>query len=292
MISRHVALVCDKNVKDISFAELTTAAAAFQMQATLHFGPAWGIMATVCAFPSVKDVPVGQWPIVIKEDVPGDDFGYHTDKSRQPYAVLLPTSNWTITASHEVLEMLADPFGNHLIPGPSIRKNDKGRARYLLEVCDPCEDSSYAYSINGVMVSDFILPAYFDPIETKGARYSFTGAITEPRGLLPGGYLSFDDPLSGEMYQAVQDRKGSPKIINLGSSTGRLSLREFSHAQARLRRVPTESPKFSFHPEDSNVKEIEIRRKAAATASAETAARLLRQRALRNGNGVAKRTKR
>src|SRR5262249_5129414 len=35
-----------------------------------------------------------------------------------------------------------------------------------------------------------------------GVRYSFTGAITEPRQVLKGGYLSWHEPVSDHWFQA------------------------------------------------------------------------------------------
>jgi hypothetical protein len=60
-----------------------------------------------------------------------------------------------------------------------------------VEACDPCEDNSYAYTINGVRVSHFITPHFYDPLVTSGTRYSLTGAIKGPRQILPGGYISW-----------------------------------------------------------------------------------------------------
>jgi hypothetical protein len=64
---------------------------------------------------------------------------------------------WSVTASHECQEMLADPFGNRLVSGPSLAP-DQGNVEYLVEVCDPVEDLGFAYLINGVLVSDFYTP--------------------------------------------------------------------------------------------------------------------------------------
>jgi hypothetical protein len=64
--------------------------------------------------------------------------------------------------------------------------------KYLIEACDPCQACSY--DISGVLVSDFITPHYFEPHLLPGVRYSFTGAITAPRQVLRGGYLTLDRP--------------------------------------------------------------------------------------------------
>ena len=79
----------------------------------------------------------------------------------------------------------------------SLRADSKlqgKRVNYLVEVCDPSEAAEHAYSCNGILVSDFYTPNYFDPVKAGGVRYSFTGAITEPLQVLLGGYLSWQDP--------------------------------------------------------------------------------------------------
>lgn len=98
--------------------------------------------------------------------------------------------------------MLADPFGNRTIAGPSI-KSGQGRVSYLVEVCDPSEAAGFGYTVNDILVSDFYAPSYFDPVAASGVRYSFTGAITKPREVLKGGYLSWQDPVSDHWFQAT-----------------------------------------------------------------------------------------
>ncbi len=71
--------------------------------------------------------------------------------------------------------------------------------RYLLEVCDPCQ--AVWYPVNGVPVSDFYCPRYFDPVLPDRDRYSFTGAIERPLQILEGGYLSWIDPGDSALYQ-------------------------------------------------------------------------------------------
>jgi len=99
-------------------------------------------------------------------------------------------------------EMLVDPFGNRMVASGSV-KPGQGRVNYLVEVCDPSEDDSFAYSVNGIMLSDFYTPHYFDPVKASGVRYSYTGAITQPKQVLKGGYLSWLDPETGEWWQAT-----------------------------------------------------------------------------------------
>src|SRR5262249_52021088 len=122
------------------------------------------------------------------------------------------------TASHEALEMLADPFGNRLVAGDSP-KADQGRVEFLVEVCDPSEAAQFGYTVNGLTLSDFYTPSYFDPVATPGVRYSYTGAIKEPRSVLRGGYLSWHDLVSDEWWQERFFDGAEPEFVNLGKLT-------------------------------------------------------------------------
>lgn len=201
MLPYHLALVSE--IKSISASELTRVAAALQKQVVRDFGPIWKLQATVNAFTRLDDVPVGYWPIIVRDDinVPGA-AGVHEDKDGQPFALVQYSLSWSLTASHETLEMLGDPFGNRLIAGQSPKKG-QGRVEFLVEVCDPSEDAAFSYTANGVMVSDFYTPNYFDPASSAGVRYSYTGAITGPRQVLKGGYLSWHDPVSNHWWQEI-----------------------------------------------------------------------------------------
>lgn len=194
---QHVALVSE--VPKATSGWLTRIAAALQKQVMRDFAPVWDLKATVDALESLDDVPIGYWPIVVVEDVK-DAAGVHLDKNGQPFALVEFGDSWSLTASHECLEMLADPGGDRLIAGQSPKKG-QGRVEFLVEVCDPSEDQAFAYQANGVLVSDFYTPSYFDPTPAPTVRYSFTGAITEPRQVLKGGYLSWHDPVSDHWFQ-------------------------------------------------------------------------------------------
>ncbi len=79
--------------------------------------------------------------------------------------------SWTVTLSHELLEMLADPWINWCAQGTD------GKI-YALEVCDAVESDKLGYEIDGVMVSDFITPAWFEP--TRADRVDFKRRIAKP----------------------------------------------------------------------------------------------------------------
>jgi hypothetical protein len=220
-LTDHFAIVSLTN--DLATRTILQAAAAVQKQITRDFTPFWGLSATVNAFEDLSSVPSDYHPVVLFGDpeelmsqlefaIGGqyaaellDDFerdrlsGLHLNAfTRQPFALVAASDTWSVTLSHEVLEMLADPFGNRLIAAahPLDRRQ---RVKYLLEVCDPCQ--AMWYPVNGVPVSDFYTPRYFDPVGVDRSRYSFTGELEYPLQILDGGYLSWIDPEDSGLYQ-------------------------------------------------------------------------------------------
>jgi hypothetical protein len=144
--------------------------------------------------------------------------------------------------------MLVDPYGNKLQSSQSIEiaggkiQDGTGEFEYLVEACDPCEADQYGYPIQGVAVSDFITPRFYDPVVTPGTRYSFTGAIKAPRQILPGGYISFVNTEADEVQQILWvDPSSPPQLKNLGSADGgnlRLWVDGHTHAAATKHRRP------------------------------------------------------
>ena len=214
MLTNSVALVSEVNGHDAS--DVARVTAALQRQAIRDFRQIWQVEATVDAFPLLDDVPLGYWPMIVRDDIGfRGAAGVHLDKDGQPFALIMMSDSWSLTASHELLEMLADPFGNRLVPGPSP-KPGQGRVEYLVEVCDPSEAPQFGYTVNDVLMSDFYTPRFFDPVKAAGTRYSFTGAITAPRTILKGGYISWHDPVSDHWWQQTWFRGNKPTFRDLG----------------------------------------------------------------------------
>jgi len=217
MILRHVAVVSE--TENISFKELSTVSAALQKQAMRDLGPVWNIQATVDAFADLEDVPVGTWPIIIEDDINEDGAaGVHEDSDGQPFALVTAEEGWSMTASHELIEMLVDPFGRRITEGQSP-KPGQGRVQFLVEPCDPSEAAEFGYVINGVSVSDFYTPKYFSTVFNPADRYSHTGAIKQPRQVLKGGYLSWHDPVTDHWFQETFFTGNKPRFRDLGRLT-------------------------------------------------------------------------
>jgi hypothetical protein len=218
MLLRQVGLITQS--ASVSFSDLTRVAAALSKQVARDFAPLWDIQATVDAFHRLQDLPLGYWPVVVKDNIGFNAAGIHLDRNNQPYALVTAGRDWSLTASHEVLEMLADPFGNRVMAGDSPMSN-QGRVEFLVEVCDPSEATQFGYSVNSILVSDFYTTHYFDPVRAAGVQYSFTGAITEPRQVLQGGYLSWRDPVTDEWWQETFFTGNRPRFRKLGRLTAK-----------------------------------------------------------------------
>ena len=248
MLTTKVGLVDTTGTIDTQ--TMAAAAAALNIQVTRDLPQYWTVNATVAYLPDPHDIPQGVWPVQLVKELPPGEGGFHMTRHNQPYAKVIATpgsNEWTVDASHETVEMLVDPNGNRLqtstsieIAGRDIRDGD-ARFEYLVEACDPCEADPYTYQIDGVRVSDFITPHFYDLEVTPGARYSFTGAITRPRQILPGGYITWTDPQTNEMQQILWvDPNGPPQLRNLGPAAGaslRLFVENKTHYEVRTKRA-------------------------------------------------------
>jgi hypothetical protein len=220
-LTDHVALV--SLTRAVPARLLMQASAAVQKQITRDLAPYWGVRATVDAFEDLASVPSDYRPVVLfgdAEELRGqlesavgapdaeqliDDFesdrlsGLHLNAfTRQPFALVEASDTWSVTLSHEVIEMVVDPYGNHLVAAMHPLE-PRERVKFLVEVCDPCQ--AIWYPVNGVPVSDFYTPRYFDPVGVDRSRYSFTGSLEYPLQILDGGYLSWIDPEDSGLYQ-------------------------------------------------------------------------------------------
>jgi len=182
--------------------QVSQAVPALQAQVSNDFAPAWGIDAEVKFVPGNQPDP-GSWALVIfdNSDQPGA-LGYHdlTAEGLPLGKVFAGTDiqnglQWTITASHELLEMLADP---DIDLTAFVQPDDQTGRIYAYEVCDACEADNYGYAINGTMVSDFVFPAWFESFRTPGStQFDKRNQIQKPFDLLPGGYIGIFDVTSG-----------------------------------------------------------------------------------------------
>jgi len=168
-------------------------AKALTHQIIRDFAPHWYVEAEVGV--GVQSITDWQLQLLLQPDQQGA-LGYHdlTPMGR-PILKVFPRLDaldgvpWSVTASHEVLETLADP---RLCRGAQALD---GRW-WALEVCDAVEKDTY--KVDGVDVSNFVLPSYFEPPkDPRGAAFDFCGLLRKPLELRPGGYGQWWDPARG-----------------------------------------------------------------------------------------------
>jgi hypothetical protein len=236
MFVSHVSLISQTN--RVTLGQLAMASAAIQKQVSRDFGPVWNIEASIDVFEKLSDVPLGYWSIIIRDDIPFNAQGIHLNRANgQPFALVQFSQNWALTTSHECLEMLADPSGNRTQAANSVKPGQE-RVEYLVEVCDPSEAAKFGYSVNGILLSDFYTPNYFDPVGAPGVRYSFTGAINTPREVLDGGYLSWFDPISSHVFQVFVNGTDKEFVDQGPLPDGFGSLRSFADRNSTKHRIP------------------------------------------------------
>ena len=121
------------------------------------------------SIPQITFAP-GGWLVRLRHEPRGLSLnGKHGVAGGQPFAwgIVYPDGyfhSWSFTLSHELVEMIVDPFPGS---GDSFRR----------EICDPVYSLAYRY--HGVLVSDFVLPAWFQ----TGSRgpWDFLHALKGPR---------------------------------------------------------------------------------------------------------------
>jgi hypothetical protein len=257
-------------------AKVQAVAAALNVQVMRDLPQIWTVQATVRYLPNPKAIPSGVWPVLLVPSLPPGEGGFHLNKHKQPYAEVIATpssADWSIDASHETIEMLVDPYGSRFQASRAIEilhgqvVDGVGEFQYLVEACDPCEANDYAYPIQGVAVSDFLTPHYYDPVVTAGTRYSFTGAIKAPRQLLPGGYISFVNMQLDRLQQILfVDPSRPPMLKDLGPAPAGLSVREWveNNTYELARKHHRTNHQLSLHCEQHSQELHEIALKRAA----------------------------
>ena len=123
-----------------------------------------------------------------------------------------------------------------------------------------------AYTVNGVLVSDFVTPEYYGhPMPVPGTAYSFTGAIMRPRDVADDGYVTWREPL-GEWWQAGRSG-GRLRFSRLGRlDSARLALRRLVDSRYTPRELIVGVPE--SHPQLRAARERHASESGASAARA------------------------
>jgi len=249
-----ISVINHTSVQDTTVNEVIR---AINRQIANDFSPYWSFGATLRLEGKSSTKPSGSnvadmrgdailylWDEVDVEEA----LGYHDTNFRGiPYSFVFRElseqlgEQWTVTFSHEALEMIGDPEVNLLVAGPHP-SNPKKEVFHWYEMCDAVQ--SETYQIDGIEVSNFVLPLYFTVNDEKGGRNDFmnrkhNGNTLKSFGVNPGGYCGFFDPETGEHDTFSVDEKAKKRReIKARARTARRGIRyQQPHIAAPPRRV-------------------------------------------------------
>jgi hypothetical protein len=163
-------------------------------------GAIWG---TPCDLITADEIPAGAWGLVFTDtaDV-ADALGYHdlTPAGLPLSHVFVETAlqageKPSVTAAHELAEMLVDPDIALAAQAPDGNF-------WAYEACDPVQEESY--DIDGVWVSNWLYPSFFEAFRAgrgNTEKFDFMGTLKDPFTLRPGGYMPIYDVKTGEWTQ-------------------------------------------------------------------------------------------
>lgn len=243
----------------VSDEELQVAIRAVNRQIAHDFEPYWSVGAALrlegrsTKTPSQMhlqdmrgDSVLYLWDRVDVEDA----LGYHDANNRGiPFGFVFTElskslgENWTVTLSHEALELIADPEVNLLVAGPHPA-NPKKTVFHWYEMCDAVQAESY--KVDGVDVSNFLLPLYFTSEDEFEGRNDFLGRRHKKKalrsfGINPGGYIGFFNPDSGEheTFALTGDAVAKKRLKVKGKAT---AARRSVRYRSLVEELPKDSP--------------------------------------------------
>jgi hypothetical protein len=249
-------------------ADVTPVVIALQQQVTNDFRPIWGTDAEIKMIPQGTQPPIGTWWLVILDDSDqAGALGYH-DLTPDGLPIgkvfagsdLKAGTSWTVTASHELLEMLADPNINLTV---FVQNTNTAGTLYAYEVCDACEDDSFGYTINNILVSDFVYPAWFENFRTQGStQLDRMNKIQSPLQLLSGGYIGIFNINDGTGWQQLTAERNPTNLRHRGHVGSRRERRSIPRNQwitsLPQRKINTNAQQYRQH-----LKTIQRRKEAA-----------------------------
>jgi hypothetical protein len=240
-----ISLINHTNGK-LSDEEVQNTIRAINRQIKEDYEPYWSLGATLRLEGKAGPKPKQQEPsdmrgeavIYLWDNVNvANALGYHERNNRGiPFGFVFTElskslgESWTVTLSHEALELIGDPEVNLLVAGPHPA-NPKQDVFHWYEMCDAVQAESY--EIDGVGVSNFVLPLYFTGSEEVGGRNDFLGRPHDGKtlksfGVNPGGYIGFFNPQMGEheTFSRKGDEQAEERMkLKMKAKTARRAIR-------------------------------------------------------------------
>ena len=225
MANIKVSIINESTVLDDS--QVSAAVTDLQTQVHTDFAAAWGVDADLTFVPKGASPARGSWWLAVLDDTDqANALGYHdlTSEGLPEGKVFAGTDlklklQWTVTASHELLEMLADPDID-LAAVQSDPSTGNPTRLYAYEVCDACEDDQLGYTVGKTLVSDFVFPSWFESFWSPGGtQFDQRNNIQQAFQILPGGYIGVLDLPSGSGWYTI-NAEGGPGEYRMRAPVG------------------------------------------------------------------------
>lgn len=198
---KPVRIACLNKAKTPLGAPLSMLTAALQKCYDEHFLPVWGYPVKLYNATKPKR---SDWQFIYFDDPDqkGVEGNHDLTRHGQPISkVFVKTSlddkvPVSVTASHELFEMVIDPIAN-------LWAEATNRTQYAYEMCDPVEEDTFM--VNGMEMSNFLHPSWFEPFKhPRGTKFDHLGRLKKPFTMTKGGYMII------KRNGRVVERFGSP----------------------------------------------------------------------------------
>ena len=227
-------------------AEVAKAVAAMQIQVDRDFAPIWELDATLVFVGGNLPLPANAWTIYLLDhsDQQGA-LGYHDlGTNSLPTAKVFAADDkqynlsWTVTLSHELLEMLLDPYITNTV---FVQQTDTTGVLFAYEVCDAVEDDIFAYKINDVLVSDFVYPSWFEAFRAQNStQFSYGNHVHSPFEIAQGGYIGYfevSSSASGWQQATGQTGPGQRLMSKMNRPESRFEKRHTHFYEVKLNKL-------------------------------------------------------
>lgn len=179
---------------------------AFEQQWNTDLQKVWGVESSDFLFIAKGQMPRpgSQWLVYLDNSDQAGALAYH-DLTNQGLplskvfveSILADGDVVSVAATHELCEMAVDPWLN------SAYQDMKGTF-WAGEIADPVEGKRYAYSIGGVLVTDFVTPNWFGHQHSQ-AILDLENHCTKQFQILSDGYAQYFVPRHGWAQVIGQD---------------------------------------------------------------------------------------
>ena len=160
--------------------------AALQAYVDRHIAPVWGTPAKLI---KTRGFVKNAWAIVLLDEADAEGaLAYHelTPDGFPLSKVFVQTTlehgmHVSVSASHELVEMLVDPAINLMSTGP------EPDTMYAYESADAVQ--ALSFNVKRIPMSDFVYPSYFEVFrKPRSTRFDHMNKVTRPFEILEGGY--------------------------------------------------------------------------------------------------------